>query len=93
MKIERRHLVFGIALLCFLFFCGSGSSQCLCATDIRLNGSLNAGVIVPGSPVAITYVLNENASAGAFGSNFLRHQPDLDDRFPAWREAPAHRWD
>jgi hypothetical protein len=34
------------------------------ATDIRLNGSQNAGVIVPGAQMAISYILNDNASAG-----------------------------
>src|SRR5208282_5923053 len=34
------------------------------ATDIRVNGSLDAGVIIPGQPVTISYILNDNATGG-----------------------------
>src|SRR5271156_2826765 len=36
------------------------------ATDIRLNGSLNAGVIVPGANLTISYILNDTATGGVW---------------------------
>jgi hypothetical protein len=32
------------------------------ATDIQINGSLQAGVVVPGAPVTISYILNDTAA-------------------------------
>ena len=34
------------------------------ATDLRISGSQNAGIIVPGGQITISYILNDNASAG-----------------------------
>ncbi len=47
------------------------------ATDIHVNNSLQAGVLVPGSPVTISYVLNDTANAGVCvqicaGSNVVK---------------------
>jgi hypothetical protein len=47
-----------------LFVCASVRAN-VYATDIRLNGSLNAGVLVPGSrSLTISYVLNDDATGG-----------------------------
>ena len=47
------------------------------ATDIRLNGSLNAGVIVPGASLTISYILNDAATGGVWvriysGTNLIQ---------------------
>ncbi|MGP8236081.1 MAG: FlgD immunoglobulin-like domain containing protein, partial [Limisphaerales bacterium] len=47
------------------------------ASDIKLNGSLNAGIIVPGGNLTLSYILNENATAGVSlriysGANVIR---------------------
>ncbi|HEV7926174.1 MAG TPA: FlgD immunoglobulin-like domain containing protein, partial [Verrucomicrobiae bacterium] len=46
------------------------------ATDIRLNGSLQVGVLVPGSPVTISFILNDvatNVSVQIYtGTNVLK---------------------
>jgi len=44
-----------------LSFCLSARAN-VYATDIQINGSLHAGVVVPGAPVAISYILNDTAS-------------------------------
>jgi len=61
MKARRRNTLFWVGL--FLFLCGCLSARAnVYATDIRLNGSLQAGVFVPGSPVAISFILNDTAT-------------------------------
>jgi hypothetical protein len=47
-----------------LFLCSPPVYANIYATDIHLNGSLKAGVVVPGSPVQINYILNDQATAG-----------------------------
>jgi hypothetical protein len=47
------------------------------ATDIRLNGSLNAGVIVSGGSLTISYILNDTATGGVsvliyYGTNVVK---------------------
>lgn len=56
-----RVLLVGLSL--FLFASASVRAN-VSATDIQLNGSLNAGILVPGGGVTITYILNDNATAG-----------------------------
>ncbi len=57
----RRSLVL-VAGLC-LFFCACLSTRAnVYATDIRLNGSLQAGVVAPGSPLTISFILNDVAT-------------------------------
>jgi hypothetical protein len=63
MKIKCRYQFAGIALAIFLF-CHTSVRANVYATDIRVNGSQNAGVVVPGAPAAISYILNDEASAG-----------------------------
>lgn len=46
------------------FFLPPSSRANVYATDIYLNGSPNAGVIVPGGTLTISYILNEPATAG-----------------------------
>jgi hypothetical protein len=50
----------------FVILCLSGTSvrANVYATDVQINGSLRAGVLLPGSPLTITYILNDTASAG-----------------------------
>jgi hypothetical protein len=36
------------------------------ATDIKLNGSQNAGVVVPGSSLIVSYILNDTATGGVW---------------------------
>jgi hypothetical protein len=55
--------------LLFLFSCIVSVRANVYATDIQLNGSLNAGVIVPGSSLTVSnltvsYILNDNATGG-----------------------------
>jgi hypothetical protein len=50
--------------LLFLFSCIVSVRANVYATDIQLNGSLHAGVIVPGGSLAISYILNDNATGG-----------------------------
>ena len=50
--------------ICWL---GAGSVRAnVFASDIRLNGSPRVGVILPGTSVTISYVLNDNADAGVW---------------------------
>jgi hypothetical protein len=63
MKMNRRHQGLGVGLLFFLL-CHFSVRANVYATDIRINGSQNAGVIVPGAQIAVTYILNDNANAG-----------------------------
>jgi hypothetical protein len=54
-----------IAVGLFLFlFCTNSVRANVYATDIRMNGSLNAGVVVPDRQLTISYILNDNANAG-----------------------------
>jgi hypothetical protein len=63
MKMKRRHRILGMGLFCFLF-CHISVRANVYATDIRIGGSQNAGVIVPGGHTTISYILNDHASAG-----------------------------
>jgi hypothetical protein len=55
-----------IALVALIFlYLGAGSARAnVYATDIRLNGSLRHGVILSGTSVTISYILNDTATAG-----------------------------
>ncbi len=63
MKMKCRHQLFGIGLLFFLLSHLSVRAN-VYATDIRLDASQYAGVIVPGGQINISYILNDNATAG-----------------------------
>ena len=63
MTIASRSKLFWVGLLLLCLTGGSVRAN-VYATDIRLNGSLNAGVIFPGSRLSISYILNDNATAG-----------------------------
>jgi hypothetical protein len=63
MKLKRRQQALAAGFLLFLF-CNISVRANVYATDIRLNASQNAGVIVPGGKVTITYILNDDADAG-----------------------------
>jgi hypothetical protein len=63
MMMKCRCQVLGIALF-LLLFCHLPARANVYATDIRINGSLDAGVIVPGGQITISYILNDDASAG-----------------------------
>ncbi len=63
MKIKCRYQFPGIALLFFLV-CSISARANVYATDIRISGSQNAGIVVPGGQVSISYILNDEASAG-----------------------------
>jgi hypothetical protein len=64
---NRSNRLSAIGLLVFiLLFCSISVRANVYATDIRINGSMNAGVIIPGSQVTVSYILNENASLGMF---------------------------
>jgi hypothetical protein len=61
----------------FSFLCACLSAQAnVYATDIRLNGSLQAGVVVPGGPLTISFILNDvatNVSVQIYaGTNVLK---------------------
>jgi hypothetical protein len=53
--------MFWVGLLLFLCACLPARAN-VYATDIRLNGSLQGGVVVPGCPVTISFVLNDTAT-------------------------------
>jgi hypothetical protein len=59
-----RRSLFPLAGLLALFLSGTSVRANVYATDIQLNGSLNAGILVPGGSVTISYILNEYATAG-----------------------------
>jgi hypothetical protein len=74
------------ALLGILFFCffAKSARANVYATDIRLNGSLHAGVVLPGGSVAISYILNDTASGGVWvriysGANLIQTLSSADD--------------
>src|SRR5580698_7156197 len=47
----------------FFFLCACLPARAnVYASDIRLNGSLQAGVVVPGSPLTISFILNDVAT-------------------------------
>jgi hypothetical protein len=50
-----------VGLFLFLLACLSARAN-VYATDIRLSGSLQAGVVVPGRPVTISFILNDTAT-------------------------------
>jgi hypothetical protein len=56
-------VLFGILFSCF---CANSVHANVYATDIKLNGSLNAGVLVPGFGLTISYVLNDAATGGVW---------------------------
>ncbi len=59
----RSSEVLCIGLLLFLLGAYSVRAN-VYATDIRVNGSLQAGVVAPGHPLTISYVLNDAATLG-----------------------------
>jgi hypothetical protein len=61
MKAICRSQITVAGLLFFLCACLSARAN-VYATDIRLNGSLQAGVVSPGSPLAISFILNDVAT-------------------------------
>jgi len=64
---SRSNRFITIGLLVFtLFFCSISVRANVYATDIRIDGSMNAGVIIPGGQIAVSYILNEDASLGVF---------------------------
>jgi hypothetical protein len=44
--------------------CATSARANVYATDIRINGSMRAGFLLPGNPVTISYILNDTASGG-----------------------------
>ncbi|HUD47334.1 MAG TPA: hypothetical protein VMR33_10910 [Candidatus Baltobacteraceae bacterium] len=61
--MKCRHQVLGVGLFFFLLWNISVRAN-VYATDILINGWQNAGVIVPGGQITISYILNDNANAG-----------------------------
>jgi hypothetical protein len=75
MKAKCRRQILWVGL--FLFLCAGLQAQAnVYATDIRINGSLQAGVVVPGSPLTISFILNDlatNVSVQIYaGTNVLK---------------------
>jgi len=63
MKTVRRHRC--LPVLALLLLCAGLSARAnVYATDIKLNSSTNNAAILPATPVQISYLLNEPASAG-----------------------------
>jgi hypothetical protein len=60
--LRRRQFL--LAGLFWLLLHGASVRANVYATDIKLNGSLDAGIIVPGGSLTISYILNETATAG-----------------------------
>ncbi len=58
---RNRRLRVGLFLLLILSACFSTRAN-VYATDIQINGSLQAGVVVPGGPLTISYILNDTAT-------------------------------
>ncbi|MGD0815095.1 MAG: hypothetical protein ABSA83_15960 [Verrucomicrobiota bacterium] len=56
------------SLALVLVFVSSALTACanVYATDIKLNGSLDAAVIVPGDVLTVSYILNDTASGGVW---------------------------
>jgi hypothetical protein len=50
-----------VGLFLFVAACFSARAN-VYATDIQINGSLQAGVVVPGAPLTISYILNDTAT-------------------------------
>jgi hypothetical protein len=61
MKAICRNKMLWVGLFVIICACHSARAN-VYATDIRLNGSLQAGVVVPGSPLTISFILNEAAT-------------------------------
>ena len=61
MKASYRNKILWGGLFLFLCACLPARAN-VYASDIRLNGSLQVGVVVPGSPLTISFVLNEVAT-------------------------------
>ncbi len=71
---HNRIVLVGILFFCF---CASSVHANVYATDIRLNGSLNAAVILPGGSLTISYILNDTATGGVYvriysGTNVIK---------------------
>src|SRR5580658_9240024 len=60
-RATRRSHILVVGLLIFLCACVPAQAN-VYATDIRLNGSLQSGVVVPGSPLTISFILNDVAT-------------------------------
>jgi hypothetical protein len=50
----------------FLCWCANSARANVCATDIRFNGSFKSPVLLPGTSVTISYILNDTATAGVW---------------------------
>jgi hypothetical protein len=61
MNVTRRSQVMVAGLLLFLCACLSARAN-VYATDIRLNGSLQSGLVLPGNPLTISFILNDVAT-------------------------------
>jgi FlgD Ig-like domain len=61
MKRSCHNKMLWIGLLLFLFARHSAQAN-VYATDIRINGSFQAGIVLPGSPLTISYILNDIAT-------------------------------
>ena len=92
MKAICRNTMFWVGLV--LCSCAGQTARAnVYATDIRLNGSLQAGVVVPGRPVTISYILNDIATQVSLqilsGTNVIktfrrRHQCRPEHRRLGW---------
>jgi len=75
MKASYRNKILWGGLFLFLCACLPARAN-VYASDIRLNGSLQAGVVVPGSPLTISFILNDvatNVSVQIYaGSNVVK---------------------
>jgi len=61
MKASRLNKMLWVGLFLFLCACLPARAN-VYATDIQINGSLQAGVVVPGNPVTISFILNQVAT-------------------------------
>lgn len=65
MKIQWRHHT--VLLVFLLLFLGSRPLHAnVYATDIRLNGSLQMSLLLPGTNLTVSYILNDTATAGVW---------------------------
>ncbi len=76
MKLWRNQGLLVVGFLILVLFASPKARANVYATDIRINGSWRAGVVVPGRPVTISYILNDNASRVALsilsGTNVVK---------------------
>jgi hypothetical protein len=65
------------ALMFFILVRPTPARACVYATDIRVNGSLRAGILLPGGTATISYILNDTATGGVtvqilYGTNVIQ---------------------